>query len=95
MYRDARVYVCPNGQNVARLAVIRDVHVKRRMEAGYILFSRIPKERQGAIRKVQAGAATLPQNDDYHPIDHRVGSTLSRLGSHLNCPKEVSSSPQI
>ena len=94
LYRDARVYVCPNGQNVARLAVIRDVRVIRRTEEGHILFSKIPEGRQHAIGKVQAGAPTLPRNDDPHLIDHHFGPTLSRLGSHLNCPKEVSSSPQ-
>ena len=95
LYRDARVDMCPNGQNVARLTVFRDVRVIRRTEEEHILFSKIPEGRQHAIKKVQAGAPTLPQNVDPHPVNHRVGSTLSRLGSHLLCPKEVSSSPQI
>ena len=46
LYRDARVYVCPNGQNVARLAVIRDARVIRKTNAELILFSRIPRKRR-------------------------------------------------
>ena len=44
MYRDARVSVDPNGQNVARLAVIKDARVIRRTNAELILFSVIPKK---------------------------------------------------
>ena len=94
LYRDARVCVCPNGQNEARLAAIRDARVIRRTEAELILFSRIPKEGQQAIRKAQAAAAALHQIDEPHPVAHRVGLTLFRLGSHLPCPQVVSSSPQ-
>ena len=60
LYRDARVDMCPNGQNVARLTVLRDVRVIRRTEEEHILFSKIPERRQHAIREVQAGASTLP-----------------------------------
>ena len=44
MYRDARVRVCPNGQNLARLTVIRDARVIRRTDAKLILFSVLPKK---------------------------------------------------